>query len=153
MLFMTWAHRDGMPESGMADYGAMQLQIDNGYLAIAREQKGPGGTGGLHVVQVRLDHPDISLWSDDGTHSEWSRDLSSACVFFATIFRQSPSGLSYHGGIDDGQARILQDEPVARSWTTPPIGACARFPEGLGEALAGQTAVTGQTSPSPWDSL
>ena len=110
MLFMTWAHRDGMPESGMADYGAMQLQIDNGYLAIAREQKVPVAPVGYTWSRVRLDHPDISLWSDDGTHPNGAGTYLAACVFFATIFRQSPSGLSYHGGIDDGQARILQDE-------------------------------------------
>jgi len=110
LLFMAWAHRDGMPESGLADYAAMQLQIDNAYLAIAREQKVPVAPVGYTWSVVRRDHPEISLWGDDGSHPNGAGTYLAACVFYAVIFRSSPSGLSYHGGIDDGQARILQDE-------------------------------------------
>jgi hypothetical protein len=110
LLFMAWAHRDGMPESGLADYTAMQLQIDNAYLAIAREQKVPVAPVGYTWSVVRRDHPEISLWGDDGSHPNGAGTYLAACVFYAVIFRSSPSGLSYHGGIDDGQARILQDE-------------------------------------------
>jgi hypothetical protein len=59
---------------------------------------------------VRRDHPEISLWGDDGSHPNGAGTYLAACVFYAVIFRSSPSGLSYHGGIDDGHARILQDE-------------------------------------------
>jgi hypothetical protein len=110
LLFMAWAHRDGMPESGLADYAAMQLQIDNAYLAIAREQQVPVAPVGYTWLAIRRDHPEISLWGDDGSHPNGAGTYLAACVFYAAIFRQSPSGLSYHGGIDDGQARILQDE-------------------------------------------
>jgi hypothetical protein len=40
MFFLTWAHRDGWPETGvLTDYSKMQAAIDDGYLAIAGEEK------------------------------------------------------------------------------------------------------------------
>jgi hypothetical protein len=114
MLFMAWAHRDGMPEAGLADYGAMQVQIDNAYLAIAQELRVPVAPVGYTWSMVRQDHPEIALWGDDGSHPNQAGTYLAACVFYAAIFRQSPSGLSFHGGVGDDQARILQDEAGRR---------------------------------------
>jgi hypothetical protein len=114
MLFMTWAHRDGMPESGLADYGAMQLEIDNAYLAIARELRVPVAPVGYTWSLVRRDHPEIALWGDDGSHPSPAGTYLAACVFYASIFRQSPAGLAYYGGLGADQARVLQDEAGRR---------------------------------------
>ncbi len=38
IFFLTWAHRDGWPAYGMADYSSMQSAIDDAYLAIAGTQ-------------------------------------------------------------------------------------------------------------------
>jgi len=110
MLFMTWAHSDGMPETGLADYADMQGQVDAGYYAIAQELKVPVAPVGYTWSQVRRDHPEIELWGDDGTHPDGAGTYLAACVFYASIFRQSPDGLAFHGGVPDDQARILQDE-------------------------------------------
>ena len=114
MLFMTWAHRDGMPESGLADYGSMQVQIDNAYLAIARELSVPVAPVGNTWSLVRQDHPEIALWGDDGSHPSPAGTYLAACVFYASIFRQSPAGLAYYGGLGADQARVLQDEAGRR---------------------------------------
>ncbi|TMD39263.1 MAG: hypothetical protein E6I88_12955 [Chloroflexi bacterium] len=41
IFFMTWAHEYGWPENGLADYGAMQTAINQGYLSIAQEEGWP----------------------------------------------------------------------------------------------------------------
>jgi len=110
MLFMTWAHRDGLPTAGQADYGAMQLQISNAYLAIARELNVPVAPVGYAWSLVRADHPEIGLWADDGSHPSGAGTYLAACVFYAAIFRASPTGLPFDGGLGAGRARILQDE-------------------------------------------
>jgi hypothetical protein len=110
MLFITWAHRDGLPQAGLAGYDAMQKQIDDAYLAIAREQQVPVSPVGFAWSAVRQDHPEISLWADDGSHPNQAGTYLAACVFYASIFRQSPNGLRYHGGVGDEQASVLQDE-------------------------------------------
>ena len=110
ILFVTWAHRDGLPDAGLADYKAMQLQIGNAYLAIARELAVPVAPVGYAWSSVRQDDPEISLWADDGSHPNQAGTYLAACVFYATIFKQSPTGLRYHGGVGDDQAQALQDE-------------------------------------------
>ena len=40
VFFVTWAHRDGMPEHGMNNYESMQSQINQGYMSISQEMAG-----------------------------------------------------------------------------------------------------------------
>jgi lysophospholipase L1-like esterase len=110
LLFMTWAHKDGLPASGLPTYEAMQQQIDAAYLDIANELNVPVAPVGFTWYMVRHDHPDIDLWQDDGVHPTSAGTYLAACVFYASIFRQSPEGLSFHGGIPDDQASVLQAE-------------------------------------------
>jgi hypothetical protein len=110
LLFMTWAHKDGLPVSGLPSYEAMQQQIDSAYLVIADELNVPVAPVGFTWYLVRHDHPDIDLWQDDGVHPSVAGTYLAACVFYASIFRQSPEGLSFHDGISDAQAGVLQAE-------------------------------------------
>ncbi|MFI5260051.1 MAG: DUF4886 domain-containing protein [Candidatus Limnocylindrales bacterium] len=110
LLFMTWAHKDGSPALGLPTYEAMQQQIDGAYLQIAYELNVPVAPVGFTWYVVRHDHPDIELWQDDGSHPSLAGTYLAACVFYASIFRQSPEGLSYHSSIADEEARALQAE-------------------------------------------
>jgi hypothetical protein len=110
MLFMTWAHKDGEPTAGMPTYESMQQQIDAAYIEIAQQLHVPVAPVGYTWYMVRHDHPEISMWQDDGIHPTQAGTYLAACVFYASIFRQSPEGLSFHGGVSDAQAQILQAE-------------------------------------------
>ena len=59
---------------------------------------------------VRHDHPEINLWQGDGSHPSRAGTYLAACVLYASIFQRSPEGLSFHGGLSDEQARVLQEE-------------------------------------------
>jgi hypothetical protein len=109
MFFMTWAHRDGEPSAGLT-YQTMQQQIDAAYSGISGELHVPVAPVGFTWFIVRADHPELALWSDDGSHPSVAGTYLAACVFYASIFRESPVGLSFHGGVTDDQARVLQDE-------------------------------------------
>ena len=110
LLFMTWGYRDGFPPSDLPTYEAMQQRIDAAYLHVAGELIVPVAPVGYTWYMVRRDHPDIELWQDDGSHPSRAGTYLAACVFYASIFRESPEGLSFHGGISDEQARALQAE-------------------------------------------
>jgi hypothetical protein len=108
IFFQTWAHRDGWPEMGMQDYAAMQAQIDIGYQQIAQELNVPIAPAGYAWLTARKQNPAISLWSDDGSHPNEQGTYLAACVFYATIFRQSPEGLSYVAHLSPETAHTLQ---------------------------------------------
>jgi len=108
LLFMTWAHKDGLPEAGLPNYEAMQQQIDAAYLLVAEDLRVPVAPVGFAWYMVGQDHPEIELWQGDGSHPSPAGTYLAACVFYAAIFRENPEGLSFHGGISDEQALALQ---------------------------------------------
>jgi hypothetical protein len=110
IFFMTPAHRDGISGSATPSYETMQLAIDQSYLAIASELGAPVAPVGFTWFVVRRDHPEIDLWQADGSHPSTAGTYLAACVFYASIFRQSPEGLADADGLPDAQASVLELE-------------------------------------------
>ncbi len=108
IFFITWAHRDGWPEDGLADYSSMQSAIDDGYLTIAREQHAAVAPVGFAWQTLLGQQGSPGLWQDDGSHPTEKGTYLAACVFYATIFRESPKGLTYHSSLSDAEASTLQ---------------------------------------------
>lgn len=108
ILFMTWAHRDGLPASGMPDYASMQSAIDFAYLALSQELAVAVAPVGYTWAIIRKQSPGIGLWQDDGSHPSTAGTYLAACVFYAAVFRQSPAGLEFMAGLAADSAGILQ---------------------------------------------
>jgi hypothetical protein len=119
ILFVTWAHRDGLPDNGMPDYESMQQSIDRGYLAIAAELLAPVAPVGVTWFVVRRQNPDIGLWQDDGSHPSTAGTYLGACVFYAAIFRQSPEGLGFTDGLSTATAAVLQKAAAVNVLSDP----------------------------------
>jgi hypothetical protein len=56
--------------------------------------------------------PGLPLYHDDGRHPNRAGSFLIACVFYAVITGRDPAGNDYTAGLDQGDARFLQD--VAR---------------------------------------
>lgn len=108
IFFLTWAHRDGMPESGLQDYQTMQFQVDIGYLGIARELSAAISPVGYAWLLAKGQNPNLDLWQADGSHPSEEGTYLAACVFYAVIFRESPKGLTYQAGLSKETATFLQ---------------------------------------------
>jgi hypothetical protein len=108
VLFMTWAHRDGLSDAGLPDYASMQRAIDDAYLGLATELGVPVAPVGYLWSIVRTEAPSLALWQDDGSHPSRAGTYLAACVFYAVVFRQSPVGLAAGDGVSGDDARVLQ---------------------------------------------
>ena len=108
LLFLTWGHRDGWPEAGLWGYAAMQSQLTAGYLEIANELQIPVAPVGEAWRRAQAFSPPVGLWQGDGSHPTVQGTYLASCVFYATIFRQSPVGLSYGDGLVPSMTRTLQ---------------------------------------------
>jgi hypothetical protein len=53
-------------------------------------------------------HPELELWQGDGSHPTEQGTYLAACVFYATIFRQSPERLKYSAHLPKEMALALQ---------------------------------------------
>ncbi len=108
LFFLTWAHQHGAPENGMPDYNSMQDQIKAGYDGLSQELNVPVVEVGSAWQVVVNEHPEISLWEDDGSHPSRQGTYLAACVFYAAIFHESPMGLTYQASLRPDVASTLQ---------------------------------------------
>jgi hypothetical protein len=121
LLFQTWGHETGWPAAGLYSYSSMQAAVDEGYLGIAAELAIPIAPVGDAWQTVVAQQANPMLWQDDGVHPTTAGTYLAACVFYASIFRQSPVGLGYHDGLSDPEAAMLQRVAAATT-----LGAHAR---------------------------
>ena len=82
----------------------MQEQLNAAYGGIAKEL-------GLLVAPVGRawqKDPSPDLWQADGSHPSEMGSYLTACILYATIFRESPEGLPPSSGLSTEAARNLQ---------------------------------------------
>jgi hypothetical protein len=87
LFFLTWARRNA-PQN--------QAVLDAAYLSIAQELHAlvaPVGMAWADALQAR---PTLVLHQADLSHPDSLGSYLAACVFYATIYHQSPVGLTYH---------------------------------------------------------
>jgi hypothetical protein len=92
----------------MYSYESMQEQIDQGYELIARELDVSLVPVGYAWQSARTQDPDLDLWQADGSHPSQEGTYLAACVFYATLFQESPVGLSYRADLSEDMATRLQ---------------------------------------------
>ena len=119
VLFLTWASRDGLPSAGLKDYGAMQSAIEAGYLEVAGEIGAMVAPVGVAWQQALEEHPELELWQRDGSHPSPEGTYLAACVFYATLFGESPVGASYLAGLPEETARFLQSVAGETAFSDP----------------------------------
>jgi len=109
IFFVTWGYRDGSPDVGLSNYVSMQAAVDQGYLAIAQELNVTLAPVGDAWYNALKSPSPPELWQEDGSHPSEVGTYLAANVFYATIFHESPVGLSYRGILSQEQAREMQE--------------------------------------------
>lgn len=114
VFFMTWGRENGdalnCPDFPfMCTYEGMQLGLRDNYVSLAEANDGYAAPVGWAWKLVRETHPDIDLYSTDGSHPSPAGTYLAACVFHCTLFRTTAVGASYLAGLDATTAGILQD--------------------------------------------
>jgi hypothetical protein len=87
---------------------ASTTAVDQGYLTIADEQGAPVAPVGYAWQTMLAQTAPSDLWQSDGIHPTSKGTYLAACVFYATIFRASPKGLTYHSDLSDADAATVQ---------------------------------------------
>jgi hypothetical protein len=118
-LFLTPAYRDGWPDAGLNSYTSMQDQINIGYWDISARLGLPFVPVGIAWGNALARDPGLVLWQTDGSHPTKQGTYLGACVFYATIFRESPVGLSYRAGLSKAIATELQTVAAETELNTP----------------------------------
>lgn len=110
MYYMTWGRQNGDPQwTGINTFEKMNTRLYNAYMRIAdssdRSMVSPVGRAWAYV---RANHPAINLYNPDESHPSVEGTYLAACTFYAALFRQSPVGSTFSGGLNATTAGILQ---------------------------------------------
>ena len=120
LLYMTWGRENGMADVGFAAYTPMQDQITLAYRALGEELGVQVIPAGVAWQRVAGRETGVDLWQSDGSHPTVAGTYLVACVMYASIFEDSPVGISYRAGLSRPDARSLQEtaaEVVLESWS------------------------------------
>ena len=99
VFFMSWAYADA-PE--------MTRQLADAYTLAANDNDAFVIPAGLAFARSLSQRPDLALTIADKRHPTLMGTYLAACTTYASLFKKSPVGLSYHAGLDAAVARHLQ---------------------------------------------
>jgi hypothetical protein len=108
VLLLTWGRRDGLRDAGYRDYRTMQSQLTDGYMTIADELNVTVAPAGVAWQTCAAQDAGQALWQADGSHPSKRGSYLTACIVYATLFRESPVGLPPSNGLSFESARGLQ---------------------------------------------
>ncbi len=113
VFYATPAHRNGdfgnkRQYKQLGTYKGMQKRINQTYLKMARRYEAIVAPVGTAWMRVRADRPKLNLYTDN-VHPNIHGSYLAACVFYATIFGESPVDTAYPAAIDARDARYLQE--------------------------------------------
>ena len=98
-FFMTWAYKD-KPE--------MTAQLAEEYTIAGNNNNVLVIPAGLAFAKAIGKRPEMEFYQPDKRHPSLFGTYLAACTIYASIYRKSPVGNTFNGGIDDKTANFLQ---------------------------------------------
>ena len=115
IFFMTWGRKHGDTINGafypiISTYEGMQQRLRESYLEMGDDNEAMVSPVGMAWHQIIQQHPDIELYSGDGSHPSIHGSYLSACVFYSMLFEKScENPLSFvSNGISQEDATTIQ---------------------------------------------
>lgn len=100
LFFMTWGRKNGDAANAvfypvLATYEGMQWRLRQSYMEMAEDNDCTVAPVGAAWEWFRANYPTIDLYESDESHPNINGSYLAACVFYATIFSESPVGATY----------------------------------------------------------
>jgi hypothetical protein len=113
IFYMTWGRKNGDAQNcptypWVCTYQGMQDKLRERYLQMGYGNDAMVAPCGETWRDVLATNPTFDLYMADESHPSLHGSYLNACVFYASIFRASPVGLTYYGGLPQADAIFLQ---------------------------------------------
>ncbi len=131
VFYMTWGRKYGDTQNcqfypPICTYEGMQERLRTSYLEMANTHEATCAPVGMAWANSIQTDSTLNLYTSDNSHPNYSGSYLAACVFYATLYRESPVGNTFHGPLNATTAAYLQNiaaETVLDSMNTWRIGA------------------------------
>jgi hypothetical protein len=113
VFYMTWGRKNGDAQNcptypWVCTYQGMQDALRSRYLQMGYDNGAMVAPCGEAWRDVIATSPAFDLYVADESHPSLHGSYLNACVFYASIFRTTPVGLPYYGGLPQADAVFLQ---------------------------------------------
>ncbi|MCF8374473.1 MAG: T9SS type A sorting domain-containing protein [Bacteroidales bacterium] len=100
IFFMTWGRKNGDAANAvyypiLGTYAGMQWRLRQSYMEMADDNDCTVAPVGAAWQWFRANYPSIDLYESDESHPNINGSYLAACVFYATIFSDSPVGATF----------------------------------------------------------
>lgn len=114
VYYMTWGRKYGDQQNcqfytPLCTYEGMQMRLRDSYLQMANDNESTCAPVGMAWRNSIMTDSTFELYSGDGSHPNANGFYLTACVFYATIWRESPVGLNFYSTLDSSDAIYLQN--------------------------------------------
>lgn len=118
VFYQTWGRRDGDKANPtlFPDYETMQKSLSENYASTARRCDALLAPVGDTWARVRKADAELgkALYKADGSHPSAKGAFLAACVFYQTIFEQSPKSIEFIGDLTSDEVALILEALPAR---------------------------------------
>ena len=114
MFYMTWGRENGDQANcqfapWLCTYEGMDDAIRNTYMYMAQTFETELAPAGAVWRYIRENHPEINLYSGDGSHPSMAGSYAAGCAFYSTIFEKDPTLITWNSSLSESEASIIKN--------------------------------------------
>ena len=114
MFYMTWGRENGDQANcqfapWLCTYEGMDDALRNTYMFMAQTFETELAPAGAVWRYIRENHPEINLYSGDGSHPSVAGSYAAGCAFYATIFEKDPTLITWNSSLSESEATIIKN--------------------------------------------
>ena len=113
VFYMTWGRKNGDAENcpvwpPVCTYEGMDSLLNLRYRMMASDNQAILSPVGAVWRYLRQNHPQLELYSADGSHPSLAGTYAAACSFYSAFFRKDPTTVSFNPGIPATDACLIR---------------------------------------------
>ncbi len=115
IFYMTWGRENGDSQNcpnwpPVCTYEGMDDLLAERYMTMAQDNEAIVSPVGALWRQIRTNHPEIDLYSSDGSHPSAVGSYAAAVAFFVTIFRADPTTINFDFNLSADVTSVIKEE-------------------------------------------
>jgi len=113
IFFMTWGRENGDSQNcanypPICTYEGMQDRLAESYTEMAQNNESLLAPVGIAWKDIRDQHPEINLYSSDGSHPSIQGSYLAACIFYTILFDDSATNNYTPTNLNINEAQLIQ---------------------------------------------
>lgn len=114
IFFMTWGYKNGDAtncangNTAVCAYEGMDDLISARYTEMAGHNESLVSPVGKVWRAIRQLHPQMELYSSDGSHPSYLGSMAAAYTFYTLIFKKDPELVSYNGNLTPAESQAIK---------------------------------------------